>query len=74
MKKPNWFIGFPVEKAALLQMVLIDPPAGYRLFEAADVHLTFAFLGPVDQEKAYSAWAIAEDCMCKPISVNNGQS
>lgn len=72
MKKPNWFIAFPIEKAELLKDVLINPPADYRFFEAPDIHLTFAFLGPVDREKAYRAWTIAETCTCKPVIVTMG--
>ncbi len=72
MRKPNWFIGFPVEKAEMLKEVIVDPPVGYRVFHSLDIHLTFAFLGAVDQEKAYAAWEVAERSHCMPIDISLG--
>lgn len=72
MRKPNWFIGYPIEKAAPILRVLLNPPPGYRLFHSLDLHLTFAFLGQVKENEAYAAWRVAETCNCKPSKVMLG--
>jgi len=56
MHMPNWFIAFAVDVRNLL---LHDPPAGLRLFSAADCHITVAFLGGVSDQSAHQAWAKA---------------
>lgn len=53
--RPNWFIGFPVAAGPWLE-ALTRPPPGGRLFAAEDVHVTWAFLGPVTEGEARTAW------------------
>jgi len=56
--QPNWFIGFPLPVAPWL--AALEPvPRGARMFAAGDVHVTFAFLGPVAEERARAAWEVA---------------
>ena len=63
MQRPNWFVALVVPEQAGLSRFLVDLPASVRAFDAADLHLTVAFLGPCDQEQALLAWeAIAPLC------------
>lgn len=52
---PNWFLALPVSGADLRQALPPAPP-GVRLFVEADLHVTIAFLGPVDEGAALAAW------------------
>ena len=54
--RPNWFIALPVPARDVGER-LGAPPPGVRLIHPDDVHLTLAFLGAVDEEKARAAWA-----------------
>jgi RNA 2',3'-cyclic 3'-phosphodiesterase len=54
----NWFIALPVSAGAWFE-ALTPPPAGVRPFGAKDLHLTVAFLGPVSEERARSAFELA---------------
>ncbi|MFZ0406670.1 MAG: hypothetical protein WAM11_00970 [Cyanobium sp.] len=56
MQRPNWFVALVVPQQAGLTRFLVDLPASVRAFDAADLHLTVAFLGPCDQERALLAW------------------
>jgi 2'-5' RNA ligase len=56
--RPNWFIAFTVEAPAWLA-ALTPPPPGARLFHPADLHATWAFLGPVHESAAHAAFAEA---------------
>lgn len=53
--RPNWFFGFPIDGAFLLELPPL-PPA-IRLFHPEDVHLTLAFLGGCGEEGAMRALA-----------------
>ena len=53
----NWFIALPV--AAGEWFHALTAPPGVRLFGAEDLHLTVAFLGPVDEAHAHAAFALA---------------
>lgn len=55
MPRPNWFFAFPLDGAFVLQ--LPEPPAAIRRYHVADVHLTLAFLGGVDEAAAERALA-----------------
>jgi 2'-5' RNA ligase len=55
MPRPNWFFGFPIDGAFLLDLPPL-PPA-LRLFHPEDVHLTLAFLGGCGEEGALAALA-----------------
>lgn len=53
--QPNWFIGLPV-RAEGITAAWPAPPPQVRLFAAADVHLTVAFLGGCGARAAQAAW------------------
>lgn len=53
---PNWFIAIPVAEAAIVER-LPPAPRGLRLLTPADLHVTVAFLGPVDEARARAAYA-----------------
>ncbi len=53
MPRANWFFGFPVDGAFVLQ--LPELPRSFRRFHAEDVHLTLAFLGGCGEEAAQRA-------------------
>lgn len=56
--RPNWFLGFPLPAAPWL--AALEPvPHGARAFAAEDVHVTFVFLGPVEEALALAAWQLA---------------
>ncbi|RYZ06432.1 MAG: hypothetical protein EOO73_15760 [Myxococcales bacterium] len=48
--RPNWFFAFPLNGSFVAE--LPAPPPRFRLFHAADVHLTVSFLGACDEEAA----------------------
>ena len=52
----NWFIGIVVPPGEWVAR-LPSPPPGVRAFAPGDMHLTVAFLGPVTETVARSAWA-----------------
>ncbi len=59
--RPNWFVGWPLEQPALRER-LGGAPEGVRLFAPSDLHVTLAFLGPVDEARARAAFdAVALD-------------
>lgn len=69
---PNWFIGLPVDAAELPAGLVASIPPGLRRFHADDLHVTVAFLGPVDPEAARAAWARAADIDAGPLRVQTG--
>lgn len=54
---PNWFIALPVAAGAWYDAKVPAPPPGLRRFDPADLHLTVAFLGAVDEGVARRAWS-----------------
>jgi 2'-5' RNA ligase len=54
--KPNWFIGLPVPTGGWLAPLLRSAPSSVRPFQPADVHLTVAFFGPVEEPAARRGW------------------
>lgn len=57
--RPNWFVALPVPAGAWFQeRVAPHPPACVRLFHPADLHLTVAFLGGVEEAAARRAWEL----------------
>lgn len=55
MAPPNWFIALPLDADDLPAGELDALPAGTRRFHPADLHVTVAFLGPVDCATALQA-------------------
>ncbi len=59
--RPNHFIGLVVPSRAAdgtpwFADRVPDPPPGIRRFDATDLHVTIAFLGPVEEDAAARAW------------------
>jgi len=55
--RPNHFIGFAVDAGTWFDARVPAPPPGIRRFSPADLHVTIAFLGPVQHLDAERAWA-----------------
>jgi 2'-5' RNA ligase len=53
MQRPNWFFGFPLDGAFVLE--LPELPPWFRRFHPEDVHLTLAFLGGCGEASALRA-------------------
>jgi RNA 2',3'-cyclic 3'-phosphodiesterase len=58
MPRPNWFFGFPLDGAFVLQLPAL--PANFRRFHPQDVHLTLAFLGACGNAGAERALALLD--------------
>jgi 2'-5' RNA ligase len=56
----NWFVGLPIAAGGWLAPLLGRVPPGLRHLHADDLHLTVAFLGPIDEERAHRAFAVVE--------------
>lgn len=54
---PNWFIALPVPADALPSGILASLPPGVARLHPDDLHITVAFLGAVDADRARRAWA-----------------
>jgi 2'-5' RNA ligase len=59
MPRANWFFGFPLDGAFVLE--LLDVPPAIRRFHPDDVHLTLAFLGGCGEEGAHRALAVLDE-------------
>lgn len=70
--KPNWFVALPVDAGRWLAPLTRTAPPRVRVFHPDDVHLTVAFLGPVDEPAARRAWAVAEQAAARPFPVRLG--
>ena len=57
--KPNWFIGLPVPAGTWFDERVVSVPSSVRRFHPADLHLTVAFLGNIDEMAAAQAWRVA---------------
>lgn len=72
MSRPNWFIGLPVRAGELPRDTLASLPAGIRRFHEDDLHVTVAFLGPVDREDAENAWSVTDWSNLPPLPAVTG--
>lgn len=54
--RPNWFIAWPASGDGWFERHA-RPPHGIRRFHPEDLHVTLAFLGPVEEAAARAAWA-----------------
>lgn len=68
--RPNWFIAFPISAGNWYETVITKVPAGIKSFEPIDLHITFAFLGPVGIEKAMLAWDRAQQLTIPPLQIS----
>lgn len=64
----NWFIAFPIP-ARYGYPDLPPPPAGTRLVAAADLHLTIAFLGGIEEPRARAAFAESSRAATPPVAI-----
>lgn len=69
---PNWFVGLPVPANGWYEQRVVRPPDGLRLFHAADLHITLAFLGGCNEEAARRAWALACEWPLGRVPANLG--
>jgi 2'-5' RNA ligase len=53
---PNWFVGIPVASDGWFDRLVSVPPDGLRRFHPDDLHLTVAFLGPIEEDQARAGW------------------
>jgi len=53
---PNWFVGIPIVSEGWFDKLAPTPPDGLRRFHPDDLHLTVAFLGPVEESQAHAGW------------------
>jgi RNA 2',3'-cyclic 3'-phosphodiesterase len=73
MPRPNWFFGFPIAGAFVLDLPAL--PVNFRRFHPDDVHLTLAFLGGCGEPSAERALAAldlrlaAEPLLPIPVSL-----
>ncbi|MBX3274008.1 MAG: hypothetical protein KF729_27330 [Sandaracinaceae bacterium] len=67
----NWFIGWPLEAAAL-DAILAAPPRGVRVLAPEDRHVTLAFLGPVGEARAGAAFDALDVASLRPLEVTLG--
>lgn len=70
--QPNWFVALPVPAGPWLG-VLSSPPPRVRLFAKADLHITVAFFGDVDEAAARRAFTAAEAWPTGPLSARLGE-
>jgi len=56
MRDPNWFIGIQIPSTGWFDQLVPAAPSGLRRFHPDDLHATVAFLGPVDERRAYAGW------------------
>jgi 2'-5' RNA ligase len=75
MPRPNWFFGFPIDGAFVLELPTL--PSNFRRFHPDDVHLTLAFLGGCGQLAAERALAALDLRLCNeplpPLDVSLGE-
>lgn len=70
--KPNWFIGLPVPSGTWFDERVVGVPSSVRRFHPADLHLTVAFLGSVDEVAAAEAWSIANNWPSGAVEITLG--
>lgn len=69
---PNWFIALPLDARELPPGELDALPPGSRRFHPGDLHVTVAFLGPVDRDTALHAWSAADWASQSPLHAVTG--
>lgn len=72
MAPPNWFIALPVDARRLPTGELDALPPGTRRFHPHDLHVTVAFLGPVERDTALHAWSMSDWTSQSILRVSTG--
>ena len=60
--QPNWFIAWPLDPGDWFAPLVATAPPALRRFHPEDLHVTLAFLGPVDEPRARAAWELVQTC------------
>ncbi len=68
--RPNWFVACPVAAGDWFSACVAEPPPGVRVFHPDDLHLTLAFLGPVERGQAEAAFAAASEQPPAPCQIS----
>jgi 2'-5' RNA ligase len=68
----NWFIGLTIDPGDWFARIP-PPPAGVRMFHPEDLHVTVAFLGSVNEERARRAFERAQEFPAGSIGVTLGR-
>lgn len=71
--KPNWFVAVPVAVESWLPGLLRDLPESCRAFDAADVHMTVAFLGAMSADRVSLVRAAMNTMQAAPFHVRLGE-
>lgn len=71
MSPANWFIALKVPTGGWWTRVT-EPPHGVKRFAPEDVHCTVAFLGPVGEQAAMAAFALAPEWPTGVLEVTLG--
>ncbi len=66
--RPSYFVGFPLAAPAVLDGVP-RAPAGVRVFDVADVHVTLAFFGACGPERAVEGMRAVDAAAMAPVEV-----
>lgn len=66
--RPNWFVGWTIDAPGVMDR-LACPPERVRLFVPSDLHITLAFFGSVDAERARAAFSLVNPADFRAISV-----
>lgn len=66
--RPNWFVAWTVD-APGLEDRLACPPERVRLFGPSDLHITLAFFGSVDADRAREAFSLVNPADFRAMSV-----
>lgn len=73
MAPPNWFIALPLDARELPDGELDSLPPGTRRFHPDDLHVTVAFLGPVERATALRAWSETDWSRQTALRIPTGQ-
>ena len=70
--RPNWFVAVPVPAEDWLSDVLADMPRECRGFVPGDVHMTVAFLGAMDPQRADAVIETMKSLNSGPMTIKLG--
>lgn len=69
---PNWFIALTVEPGEWYTPLLRTIPRHIRAFNAADLHITVAFLRTCGEVRARQAWDAVSPAFSTPLDITLG--
>ncbi|MCS6968264.1 MAG: hypothetical protein RMJ44_05515 [Cytophagales bacterium] len=69
--QPNWFVALPVRQTEeLLKQLAMSAPSAMRLFDAADTHLTIAFMGAMPASLASNVLEVMRQIYFEPFIIS----